>query len=161
MPTQETIDRKFIQQSICMAVENVKQQQGGPFAAIIVKNNEIVATGTNVVTTTNDPTAHAEISAIRTACKKLHTFELEDCTIYSSCEPCPMCLGAIYWAHLSRLVFAAGKKQAANAGFDDDFIYKEIDLSYEKRKLITWQILSEEGEAPFEAWRNNDLKITY
>jgi guanine deaminase len=161
MPTQETIDRKFIQQSIRMAVENVKQQQGGPFAAIIVKNNEIIATGTNVVTTTDDPTAHAEISAIRAACKKLHTFELEDCTIYSSCEPCPMCLGAIYWAHLSRLVFAADKKQAAEAGFDDDFIYKEIDLTYEKRKLITSQILTEEGEAPFEAWRNNDLKITY
>ncbi|MDD2622816.1 MAG: nucleoside deaminase [Bacteroidales bacterium] len=161
MPTQESIDRKFIQQSIRMAVENVKQQQGGPFAAIIVKNNEIIATGTNVVTTTDDPTAHAEISAIRAACKKLHTFELEDCTIYSSCEPCPMCLGAIYWAHLSRLVFAADKKQAAEAGFDDDFIYKEIDLTYEKRKLITSQILTEEGEAPFEAWRNNDLKITY
>lgn len=161
MPTQETIDREFIQQSIRMAIENVKQQQGGPFAAIIVKNNEIIATGTNVVTTTDDPTAHAEISAIRAACKKLHTFELDDCTIYSSCEPCPMCLGAIYWAHLSRLVFAAGKKQAADAGFDDDFIYKEFELPYNKRKLITSQTLSNEGELPFEEWRNNDLKITY
>lgn len=161
MPTQETIDRKFIQQSIRMAIENVKQQQGGPFAAIIVKNNEIIATGTNVVTTTDDPTAHAEISAIRAACKKLHTFELDDCTIYSSCEPCPMCLGAIYWAHLSRLVFSAGKKQAADAGFDDDFIYKEFELPYHKRKLISSQMLANEGELPFEEWRNNDLKITY
>ena len=139
----------------------MKKGKGGPFGAIIVKNNKIIAKG-NVVTSKNDPSAHAEISAIRAACKKLKTFHLKDCTIYSSCEPCPMCLGAIYWAHLERLVFAADKKQAAEAGFDDDFIYKELNLSYSKRKIPTLRYdMEEESKEPFMAWLNNENKIKY
>ncbi|MGI6291118.1 MAG: nucleoside deaminase [Bacteroidales bacterium] len=162
MSTKENRDKKFLQQAIDLAVENVKKGKGGPFGAIIVKNNKIIAKGTNVVTSKNDPSAHAEISAIRAACKKLKTFHLKDCTIYSSCEPCPMCLGAIYWAHLERLVFAADKKQAAEAGFDDDFIYKELNLSYSKRKIPTLRYdMEEESKEPFMAWLNNENKIKY
>ncbi|HOF16201.1 MAG TPA: nucleoside deaminase [Bacteroidales bacterium] len=162
MSTKENRDKKFLQQAIDLAVENVKKGKGGPFGAIIVKNNKIIAKGTNVVTYKNDPSAHAEISAIRAACKKLKTFHLKDCTIYSSCEPCPMCLGAIYWAHLERLVFAADKKQAAEAGFDDDFIYKELNLSYSKRKIPTLRYdMEEESKEPFMAWLNNENKIKY
>lgn len=162
MSTKENRDKKFLQQAIDLAVENVKKGKGGPFGAIIVKNNKIIAKGTNVVTSKNNPSAHAEISAIRAACKKLKTFHLKDCTIYSSCEPCPMCLGAIYWAHLERLVFAADKKQAAEAGFDDDFIYKELNLSYSKRKIPTLRYdMEEESKEPFMAWLNNENKIKY
>lgn len=161
MFSQEEQDKLFLKQAIDLAIENVLSEKGGPFAALIVKNNQIIATGTNIVTSTNDPSAHAEISAIRAACKKLKTFQLEDCVIYSSCEPCPMCLGAIYWAHIKRLVFAADKKQAAAAGFDDDFIYKELDLPYHQRTLETSYHLKTEGNAPFEVWINNENKITY
>lgn len=162
MSTKENRDKEFLQQAIDLAVENVKKGKGGPFGAIIVKDNKIIAKGTNVVTSKNDPSAHAEISAIRAACKKLKTFHLKDCTIYSSCEPCPMCLGAIYWAHLERLVFAADKKQAAEAGFDDDFIYKELNLSYSKRKIPTLRYdMKEESKEPFMAWLNNENKIKY
>lgn len=161
MITQENQDKIFLKQAIALAVENVKSKQGGPFGAIIVKDNQIIATGTNIVTRSNDPSAHAEISAIRNACKKLNTFHLEDCTLYSSCEPCPMCLGAIYWAHIKRLVFAADKIQAAEAGFDDSFIYKEIELPYSKRKIDTLHTLQTEGNTPFEAWIASENKITY
>ena len=161
MIKQEEKDKIFLRQAIALAIENVESGKGGPFGAVIVKNNEIVATGTNIVTSTHDPSAHAEISAIRNACKKLNTFHLEDCVMYSSCEPCPMCLGAIYWAHLDRLVFAADKKQAEVAGFDDDFIYKEMELPYIKRKLVTIQTLKIEGDAPFNAWIKSENKIIY
>lgn len=161
MFTQEEQDKIFLKQAIDLATENVITQKGGPFAALIVKNNQIVATGTNVVTVSNDPTAHAEITAIRIACEKLNTFYLDDCVIYSSCEPCPMCLGAIYWAHLNRLVFAANKHQAAKVGFDDDFIYKEIALDYSDRKLHTIQRCSEESDSPFKMWVQNENKINY
>ncbi len=157
----EKQDRIYLQKAIDLAVENVNRGKGGPFAAIIVKDNIIIAEGTNVVTSTNDPSAHAEISAIRAACEKLKNFQLEDCTIYSSCEPCPMCLGAIYWARIKRLVFAADKTQAAAAGFDDDFIYKELNLPYSKRKIPTLQCMPEESKEPFIAWRNNENKIKY
>ena len=161
MLTHEEQDKKYIQYTIELAIENVKQQKGGPFAALIVKDNIIIATGTNVVTTSNDPSAHAEISAIRAACKKLNAFQLDDCIIYSSCEPCPMCLGAIYWARLQRLVFAADKRQAANAGFDDDFIYKEIALPYADRSINTSHLIIQQANAPFEEWIENENKITY
>ncbi|NLJ81517.1 MAG: nucleoside deaminase [Bacteroidales bacterium] len=161
MITQENQDKIFLKQAIALAVENVKTKQGGPFGAIIVKDNQVIATGTNIVTQSNDPSAHAEISAIRNACKKLNTFHLEDCTLYSSCEPCPMCLGAIYWAHIKRLIFAADKTQAAEAGFDDSFIYKEIELPYNKRKIDTLHCHEMEGNAPFEAWIASENKITY
>jgi guanine deaminase len=160
-PKINVIDRKFLQQAIELAAENVKTGKGGPFAAIITKDDKIIAKGTNLVTTSHDPTAHAEISTIRNACKVLNNFQLDGCTIYSSCEPCPMCLGAIYWARLKRLVFAADKCQAEKAGFDDAFIYKEIILPYEQRKLTTERLVLPEDNSPFALWINNNAKIEY
>lgn len=157
----EQDDRKFLQQTIDLAVENVQKGMGGPFAALVVKDGKVIATGTNLVTENNDPTAHAEIMAIRNACRQLGSFQLNDCTLYASCEPCPMCLGAIYWARPKRLVFAADKQQAATAGFDDAFIYKEIILPYNQRKLDTEQIVLQEDNQPFDVWRNNNAKIEY
>ena len=154
-------DKYFLQQTITLAEENVQTGKGGPFAAIITKNNEIIATGTNIVTLSNDPTAHAEISAIRNACKSLKTFQLEDCTLYSSCEPCPMCLGAIYWVRLKKLVFAAHKQQAEKAGFDDAFIYNEIVLPYNQRQLKTQHLPLKNDNNPFDLWLKNDTKIEY
>lgn len=154
-------DKKFLQQSIDLAIENVKSGKGGPFGAVIVKEGNVIATGTNVVTSSNDPTAHAEISAIRNACDKLNSFQLKDCIIYSSCEPCPMCLGAIYWARPKRLVFAANKNMAADAGFDDAFIYKEIVLSLDERQLKTENVILEDSNKPFLAWENNNKKTEY
>ena len=154
-------DKKFLQQAIALAAENVRTGRGGPFAALVVKDGQIIAEGTNLVTTNNDPTAHAEITAIRNACKQLGSFLLEDCTLYATCEPCPMCLGAIYWARPKRLVFAADKQQAAAAGFDDAFIYNEIALPYNQRKLDTEQIALQEDNAPFDLWRETENKVEY
>jgi len=154
-------DKKFLRLSIQLAIENIKSGNGGPFGAVIVKNGEILATGTNLVTSSNDPTAHAEVTAIRNACSKLNSFQLDGCTIYSSCEPCPMCLGAIYWARPERLVFAASKIDAASVGFDDSFIYDEINLKYHERKINTSQDLQDEGKEPFMLWSNQDNKIDY
>lgn len=153
-------DKHFLKMAIDLAVENVKSG-GGPFGAVIVKNNEVVATGVNNVTTNNDPTAHAEISAIRNACEKLQDYQLEGCSIYSSCEPCPMCLGAIYWARPKKLVFAASKDDAASVGFDDSFIYNEIPKAIHERKLDTYQALQKEAYAPFEIWKNMEQKTEY
>ena len=155
------IDTFFLQQTIELAMENVRTGKGGPFAAIITKNNEPIAKGTNIVTASKDPTAHAEISAIRDACRVLHHFQLEECTLYASCEPCPMCLGAIYWARIKRVVFAAHKHQAEQAGFDDAFIYKEIVLPYDQRRLDTIQMALPEDNHPFELWLHSDTKIEY
>ena len=154
-------DTFFLKQTIELAIENVQTGKGGPFAAIITMNNEPIAKGTNVVTASNDPTAHAEISAIRDACRVLHHYQLEECTLYSSCEPCPMCLGAIYWARIKRIVFAANKYQAEQAGFDDAFIYKEIVLPYNERNLNTIQIALPEDNKPFELWLCSDTKLEY
>ena len=156
-----TTDTHFLQKTITLAAENVRTGNGGPFAAIITKNNEIIAEGTNTVTLTNDPTAHAEITAIRKACEALNSYQLEGCTLYSSCEPCPMCLGAIYWSRLERLVFAADKHQAEKAGFDDAFIYKEIILPHNQRHLKTEQISLQEDNKPFNLWLNSDTKVEY
>ncbi len=154
-------DKKFLRQTIAMAKENGEALDGGPFAAIIVKEGTVIARGCNHVTPSNDPTAHAEVTAIREACRKLGTFQLEGCTIYASCEPCPMCMGAIYWARLSRIVFAADQHQAAAAGFDDAFIYKELASDIRHRQLPTLQALREEGNEPLKAWVNNPLKKEY
>lgn len=161
MNSTKNIDLFFLQKTIELAMENVRTGKGGPFAAIITKNNEMIAQGTNTVTTSHDPTAHAEISAIRQACNVLNTFQLEDCILYSSCEPCPMCLGAIYWARLKRVVFAADKHQAEKAGFDDAFIYKEIDLPYNQRHLKTEHIALKEDNEPFDLWINSESKVKY
>jgi guanine deaminase len=154
-------DKKFIQQTIALAAENVRTGKGGPFAALVVKDGEVIAAGTNLVTDSNDPTAHAEITAIRNACKRLDSFQLDGCTLYSSCEPCPMCLGAIYWARPKRLVFAADKQQAAAAGFDDAFIYKELKLNYTERSLQTLHIAEDNDNLPFECWKESENKMKY
>lgn len=150
----------FMHRAVALAAENVKNG-GGPFGAVIVKNGEIVAEGVNRVTPNHDPTAHAEVQAIRSACQQLSTFDLTGCDIYSSCEPCPMCLGAIYWAHLSHLYFAATKDDAAHAGFDDAFIYRELPLPIHQRTLPTQALTSEEASLPFDLWMGKTDKVEY
>jgi len=152
---------KFMQVAIDLAKENLKLKNGGPFGAVIVKDNRIIGRGVNTVTTSNDPTAHAEINAIRDACEDLGSFQLDDCEIYSSCEPCPMCLGAIYWARPLKLYFAATRDDAEKAGFDDSKIYKEIELPTESRKLPTEQLMSNEAKRVFKTWVEMDHKIEY
>ena len=152
---------KYMQLAIDLAKDNVKKGFGGPFGAVIVKDGEVIAQAANSVTSTNDPTAHAEVNAIRQACKKLNTFNLSGCEIYASCEPCPMCLSAIYWARIDKVYVAATKKDSADAGFDDEFIYKELDLPENKRQLRTSELLMEEGQKPFIEWKQKADKITY
>jgi len=147
--------------AIELSEQNVKDGLGGPFGAVIVKDGEIVAASANKVVPTNDPTAHAEVSAIRLACQKLGTFNLKGCVIYTSCEPCPMCLGAIYWAHLDHIYFANTKADAAAVGFDDQFIYEEIDRRMEHRKLPIVQLMRDEAQKAFKLWEVSDLKIDY
>ena len=134
---------------------------GGPFGAVIVRGDEIIATGVNRVTANNDPTAHAEVSAIRAACERLGTFNLEGCEIYTSCEPCPMCLGAIYWAHLDKMYYGNTKHDAAEIGFDDSFIYEEISLTPEHRRLASCRLLGEEALKAFRLWTDKADKVEY
>src|SRR5574344_583823 len=150
----------YIKRAIDLAVENVKKG-GGPFGAVIVMNGEIVAEGVNRVTANNDPTAHAEVNAIRTACKKLNTFNLQGCELYTSCEPCPMCLGAIYWSHISHVYYGCNKNDAADAGFDDSFIYKELALDPQKRSLPSDVLMADEAKKAFDAWKSKGDKINY
>ncbi len=154
------MNKEHMRTAIRLAIENVRNG-GGPFGAVIVKDGEVVSTGVNRVTANHDPTAHAEVSAIRNACQKLGTFSLEGCEIYSSCEPCPMCLGAIYWAHIDRLYYGCNQLDAADAGFDDSFIYKELELDKSERRLKTEELLSEEARATFEEWKKNENKVEY
>ena len=161
MNTKMTEQEKHMREAIRISLENVTSGNGGPFGAIIVKNNKIIATGANEVTSTNDPTAHAEIVAIRNACKSLGSFQLNDCEIYCSCEPCPMCLGAIYWARPAKIYYANTKKDAADINFDDDFIYNEIELPINNRKLPTIQILRNEAQVAFKEWSNSTKKTEY
>ncbi|MCI7661217.1 MAG: nucleoside deaminase [Bacteroidales bacterium] len=155
-----TKDEIYLRQAVEIAKQNI-EKGGGPFGAIIVKDNEVVAHCGNSVTNDNDPTAHAEVNCIRSACKKLNTFDLSGCVIYSSCEPCPMCLSAIYWARLDRLVYAATRQDAAGAGFDDEFIYKEIPLANSQRSLECNHFSLEDGYAPFEIWNSKSDKTEY
>jgi len=153
---------KFMRAAIKLSIENVESGNGGPFGAVIVKDGKIVATGQNQVTSSNDPTAHAEVTAIRNACKELGTFQLNDCDLYTSCEPCPMCLGAIYWARPKRVFYANTKKDAADINFDDDFIYKELELAdYTKRSIPFEQILRDEALEAFQKWQTSELKEEY
>lgn len=159
---QTEIDQHYIRMSIDQALFGMRNNEGGPFGAIVVKDGAVIGRGNNRVASKNDPTAHAEVVAIREACIKLGHFQLEGCTVYASCEPCPMCLGAIYWARPDRLVFAAGKLDAAEiAGFDDQFIYDEIELPFTERQIPTIQILRDEGLIPFREWQNKADKIVY
>ncbi len=151
----------FMARAIELAAENVRSGQGGPFGAVIVKDDAILAEAANRVTLTNDPTAHAEVLAIREACHKLGVFELKDCELYTSCEPCPMCLGAIYWARLSRVYFGSLAADASQAGFDDSFIYREIAQPHPDRGIPMIQMMREEALAAFRAWREKSDKIRY
>lgn len=149
-----------MREAIRLSVDNVRNG-GGPFGAVIARDGKIVATGVNRVTPDCDPTAHAEVSAIRAACKELGTFDLSGCEIYSSCEPCPMCLGAIYWAHLDKLYFGNNKHDAAEIGFDDAFIYEELDLKPADRRLPSEVLLPDEAISAFNDWKNKADKVEY
>ena len=153
-------DKRFMQMAIDLSVENVANG-GGPFGAVIVRDGEVVASGTNRVTANNDPTAHAEVSAIRAACTKLGNFKLEGCTIYTSCEPCPMCLSAIYWAGISRIFYGNTKDDAKAIDFDDSFIYDQIALPYAERSIPCNNIMREEALAAFRAWEAKIDKTLY
>ena len=158
MPNQKN---EFMRRAIELSKTNVVSLNGGPFGAVIVKDNVIIGEGWNKVTTNNDPTAHAEVEAIRQACAKLKTFSLDDCEIYTSCEPCPMCLGAIYWARPARVYYANTKEDAAAIEFDDDFIYKEIEKPIHEREMKFIQVMRNEAQAGFAAWKNKTDKISY
>ena len=155
------MNNAFMQEAIHRALENVRSGRGGPFGAVVVKQGRIIAAGVNSVTKTNDPTAHAEVLAIREACRVLGAFQLSGCEIYTSCEPCPMCLGAIYWARPERVYFAATADDAAQAGFDDSFIYDELKLPLRKRKIPLEPMLREEGLAPFREWTSKSDRVKY
>jgi tRNA(Arg) A34 adenosine deaminase TadA len=152
---------KFMQEAINLAKQNLKLKNGGPFGAVVVRNGRIIGKGVNTVTSQNDPTAHAEINAIREACENLNSFQLTGCEIFSSCEPCPMCLGAIYWARPKKVWFAATRHDAAEAGFDDSEIYRELTLPDHEKKIPMEQLMKEEAESVFKIWIDLEHKIEY
>ena len=151
----------FMEKAIEVALENVISNQGGPFGAIVVKDGKIIGTGRNEVTASNDPTAHAEVQAIRAACQYLNEFQLIDCEIYTSCEPCPMCIGAIYWARPKAVYYACTKEDAAKIGFDDQFIYEQIFLPVDERDITMKQISPNQYELPFKTWEKSKDKTRY
>lgn len=151
----------FMKKAIELSRRNVESGKGGPFGAVVVKNGKIIGEGWNKVTATNDPTAHAEVEAIRDACKKISNFDLSGCEIFTSCEPCPMCLSAIYWARLASIHFANTKKDAAHIKFDDDFIYQEIPKAQHDRKIPMHQMLRDEAIEVFRLWEKSDKKTQY
>jgi guanine deaminase len=154
-------DREYLRQAIKLARVGVEEGRGGPFGCVIVRDGEVIGKGSNAVTSTNDPTAHAEMVAIRDACARLGNYQLSGCVVYASCEPCPMCLGAIYWARPSRVVYAATRQQAAAAGFDDEFIYREIEVPEGERR-IAFELGAELGaEEVFALWRERGDKSLY
>jgi len=156
-----TREEKFMQKAIQLSFDGMVNNEGGPFGCVVVKGDEVVGTGYNKVSSTNDPTAHAEVVAIRDACKNLGTFQLDDCEIYTSCEPCPMCLGAIYWARPKILYYANTREDAAGIGFDDCMIYDEMTLTMENRKIPVVSIGRTDALKVFEAWKNKTDKTTY
>ena len=153
--------KEFLQIAIDMALDSVMSGQGGPYGAVIVKDNQVLAASGNQVTSTNDPTAHAEVMVIRLACKKLNNFTLQGCILYSSCEPCPMCLGAIYWARLAKVYFACSRHDAAAANFDDSFIYNEISLLPHQRKIAMLHLNLPSAMEPFKIWSDKKDKVLY
>jgi len=153
--------QQFLQQAVELAVQNVESGQGGPYGAVIVRNGEIIAGSGNRVTSCLDPTAHAEIMAIRLACQKLQNFQLTDCILYTSCEPCPMCLGAIYWARLQKVYFACDRHDAATAGFDDSFIYEELAIQPAERRIAMLHLDLPDSGSPFAAWAEKGDKVRY
>ena len=151
----------FMREAIKLAEVGMAKGQGGPFGCVIVRAGQVVGRGNNRVTSTNDPTAHAEVTAIRDACANLKTFQLTDCELYTSCEPCPMCLSAIYWARIPQIWFANTRQDAADIGFDDDFIYRQIPLPLEKRAIKIQQVLRDEGLTTFKSWASKTDKVKY
>lgn len=152
---------RFMTMAIDLAIKGVEANEGGPFGCVVVKDGKVIGVGNNQVTSKNDPTAHAEMLAIRQACDQLGSHQLEGCVIYTSCEPCPMCLGAIYWARPDKVFYACSQEDAAKSGFDDAFIYKEIDLDPQSRKINFEQIGENEARRAFEAWDSKEDKIRY
>lgn len=159
--TMHEQEKKLMRQAIGLSQEKMIAGFGGPFGAVITRNGEVIATGFNQVTSANDPTAHAEVSAIRAACQALNTFDLSGCEIYTSCEPCPMCLSAIYWARLDRIYYANSRQDAADIGFDDAFLYEEIAKDIPERQIPTIRLLEKEAILPFNEWRAKPDKIAY
>lgn len=147
-----TREEKFMCEAVRIGVEGMRNNIGGPFGCIVVKGNEIVGRGCNSVTSTNDPTAHAEVVAIRDACHNMNTISLEECEIYTSCEPCPMCMGAIYWSHAGKIYYANSRYDARDAGFDDDFIYRQLELPIEERALAMQCVNVEQAKEMFKEW---------
>ena len=154
-------DPRYMRMAIQLATENVTSGRGGPFGAVVVRGGELIAAEANSVARTNDPTAHAEVNAIRAACAKLQTFQLNDCDVYTSCEPCPMCLAALYWSRCRAVYYGNNAADAALAGFDDDFFYSELKLPLNQRQLPMEQLLHAEAKASFEAWRKSPQRIDY
>lgn len=154
-------DKAMMQAAVDLSIEKMQAGFGGPFGAVIVKDGEIISRGFNQVTTSNDPTAHAEVVAIREACKALDTFELKGCEIYTSCEPCPMCLSAIYWARIERIWYGNSRQQAADIGFDDEFLYREVGTPIDERQIPTQQLLGDEAIKAFQAWEAKEDKVLY
>ena len=151
----------FMDEAIRLSFETMRNNTGGPFGAVVVKDGKIIARGFNRVISTNDPTAHAEVVAIREACKTLNNFQLDGCEIYTSCEPCPMCMAAIYWARPDKVYYANSKTDAASIGFDDNFIYEELELPYEKRKIPMLRMMEGEALAAFKEWNSKTDKVEY
>jgi guanine deaminase len=154
------MEQRFLKQAIELALENVRRN-GGPFGALVVRGGVVIATGSNQVARSNDPTAHAEVVAIREACRVLGNFQLDGCDVYTSCEPCPMCLGALYWARPNRVFYAATQDQAAAAGFDDSFIYREIAVPPAERRIPMVHVHDDDANLPFEQWAGKPDKVEY
>jgi len=153
--------KAFMQEAIRISIQMMRRGKGGPFGAVVVRNGKIVGKGWNQVTSANDPTAHAEVVAIRDACRRLKTFQLDDCDLYTSCEPCPMCLSAMYWARLKKVYYANTRKDAAKIDFDDDFIYAEVVRPISKRKLPMRQLMRKEALVAFKEWKNKADRVRY
>ena len=154
-------EKQFMEEAVALSRKCLGTGKGGPFGAVVVKDGQIVGRGSNSVTLLNDPTAHAEVMAIRDACKNLESFQLDGCEIYTSCEPCPMCLGAIYWARPDRVYYAADRQDASEAGFDDSFIYEELDLPAMERKIVAEQHDRAIAQEVFQQWIHLENKIDY
>ncbi|MBB2149401.1 nucleoside deaminase [Pedobacter gandavensis] len=159
--TEQKQHEKFMRIAIALSEKNVTAELGGPFGAVVVKDGKVVAKSGNKVTSTNDPTAHAEVSAIRIACKKLKTFDLSGCVIYTSCEPCPMCLSAVYWSRINTIYYGNTKVDAANIGFDDQFIYEELEKPMAERSLPIQQMLRDEALQAFKLWEQSPMRVDY
>ncbi len=155
------MEASFMREAIRLSLQTMRRKRGGPFGAVIVRAGKVIGRGWNEVPSANDPTAHAEIMAIRKACQRLKTFRLEGCELYASCEPCPMCLAAVYWSHLDKLYFANTRKDAARIGFDDDYLYRQVALPASRRELLMKQILHDEAQRAFREWQRATDKVRY